>query len=238
VYTIAKPVRDKQKYLTDFAPLVKRIAYHMMAKLPASVDVDDMIQAGMMGLLDAVNRYEDNHGAQFETYAARRIQGAILDELRQNDWLPRRCRKTMRDIEAAMSRLQQRLGRTPTESELAKELNVKLSEYQEMLQESRGYQLIYYDELEGSDDDHFLDRHCTASPGAEPLERLMDSSLREALVAAIDGLPEREKMVMSLHYEQELNLKEIGEVLGVSESRVCQIHTQAVARLRAKLRED
>lgn len=235
MYTAAGTI-DKQQYINQFAPLVRRIAHYMMAKLPASVQLDDIIQAGMIGLFDAVNRYQGSLGAQFESYAAQRIRGAILDELRQADWLPRSMRKNMRRIEAVVNTLEQRLGRAPTEPELAKELGMSLADYQEMLQDARGCQLIYFDDLKGSDSDHFLDSHC-ADNGANPLEMLIDENLRALLIRAIEDLPPREKMVMGMHYEQELNLREIGEVLGVSESRVCQLHSQAIARLRAKMRK-
>jgi len=207
----------------------------MMARLPASVELDDIIQAGMMGLLDAINRYEDNHGARFDTYAAQRIRGAILDELREHDWLPRNSRKNMRRIEAVIHKLEQRSGRAPSETEVAAELKVPLDEYQTMLQDARGYQIFHYEDMLDSDE-HFLDRNISdEQPG--PLDQLLDEAKRKQLVSAIGSLPEREKTVMSLYYERELNLREIGAVLGVSESRVCQIHTQAIARLRAQLRD-
>lgn len=228
-------ILDKEQFLVEFAPLVKRIAHHMMVRLPASVEVDDLIQAGMIGLLDAINRYEGSYGRQFESYAAQRIRGSILDELREFDWLPRSLRKKMRQIEVAMSTLEQRLGCPPSEQELAAELNLSLEEYYEALQEARGGQLIYYEDFQEEDEDHFLDRLC-AKFDNEPLEILLDKKLRESLIAVIENLPEREKMVMGMHYEQEMNLREIGEVLGVSESRVCQIHAQAIARLRLRLR--
>ena len=199
------------------------------------VEVDDVIQAGMMGLLDAVNRYQESLGAQFETYASQRIRGAILDELRSCDWVPRSVRKNMRRIEAAVNELEQKLKRTPTEQELATHLKASLAEYQQWLQDARGYQLVYYEDFQETDDDRFLDRHA-ASSHPDPADVLEEEGMRELLVAAIDSLPEREKLMMSLYYEKDLNLREIGEVLGVSESRVCQLHTQAIARLRAKMR--
>jgi RNA polymerase sigma factor FliA len=226
---------DKDQFVAEYTPLVKRIAYHMMAKLPASVQVDDLIQAGMIGLLDAISRYEGSYGRQFESYAAQRIRGSILDELREADWLPRSLRKKMRQIEAAMRALEQRLGYPPSEQDLAKELNMSLEEYQEALQDARGGQLIYYEDFQEDDEDHFLDRLC-GNKDNEPLDQLLDKNLRELLIDAIDKLPPREKLVMGMHYEQEMNLREIGEVLGVSESRVCQLNTQAIARLRTRLR--
>jgi RNA polymerase sigma factor for flagellar operon FliA len=228
---------DKNQLLAEHAPLVKRLAHQLKAKLPPSVEVDDLIQAGMIGLLDAVSRYEETHGAQFETYAVQRIRGAMLDELRSSDWLPRSMRQNMRKIEEAMSVLQQRLGRPPNESEVAKQLKLSLVDYQELLTEGGGHQLVYYEDFhdtEGSE--HFLDRYCTDEVN-DPLQTLMNSGFRAALIEAIETLPEREKILMGLYYEQEMNLKEIGAVMGVSESRVCQIHSQAIARLRSTLRE-
>lgn len=234
MYT-ANGLSDKEQCLKEYAPLVKRIAHHMMVKLPSSVEVDDIIQAGMMGLLDAAGRYDELRGAQFETYAAQRIRGAMLDELRGADWLPRSLRRDMRRIESAIHRLQQLFGRAPAESEIAKELGVSLPEYQQMLLEARGAQLIYYEDLHNEGDEDFFDRH-EFDGDASPMELLQDDRFKIALVHAIDTLPERERLMMSLHYEQDLNLREIGEVMGVTESRVCQIHSQAIARLRTSLK--
>jgi RNA polymerase sigma factor for flagellar operon FliA len=235
MYTV-KGKADKDHLLTEHMPLVKRLAHHMKAKLPPSVEVDDLVQAGMIGLLDAINRYEETHGAQFETYAVLRIRGAMLDELRNSDWLPRSMRQNMRKIEMAMSTLQQRLGHPPTESEVAKLLKLSLADYQDMLSDGGGHQLLYYEDFHDNDgNDSFLDRY--AVDDADPLRSLLDGDFRQAVIDAIDGLPPREKILMGLYYEEELNLKEIGAVMGVSESRVSQLHTQAVARLRAALRE-
>jgi RNA polymerase sigma factor FliA len=236
MYTV-KGKADKNHLLTEHMPLVKRLAHHMKAKLPPSVEVDDLVQAGMMGLLDAINRYEDNHGAQFETYAVLRIRGAMLDELRNSDWMPRSTRQNMRKVEAAMEALQQRLGRPASESEIAKSLKMSLSDYQEMLGDGGGHQLLYYEDFHDTEEgsDGFLDRY--AVDDSDPLRSLLDTGFRQAVIDAIDALPPREKMLMGLYYEEELNLKEIGAVMGVSESRVSQLHTQAVSRLRAALRE-
>ena len=234
MYT-ANGLNDKEQCIKEYAPLVKRIAHHLMARLPSSVSVDDIIQAGMIGLLEAAGRYDELRGAQFETFAAQRIRGAMLDELRQADWMPRSLRRDMRRIEAAMNILQQRLGVMPSETEIARELGMQLTEYQQMLFESRGAQLMYYEDFHGEGDEDFFDRYDVDSD-ADPLNLLQDEHFREALIKAIDGLPERERMLMGMHYEQEMNLREIGEVMGVSESRVCQLHSQAVARLRSSLK--
>ena len=235
MYTV-KGKADKNSLLTEHMPLVKRLAHQMKAKLPASVEVDDLIQAGMMGLLDAINRYEENHGAQFETYAVLRIRGAMVDELRSSDWMPRSTRANMRKVEQAMATLQQQLGRPPSESEVAKSLKLSLADYQDLLGDSGGHQLVYYEDFHDEDgNDSFLDRY--AVDDDDPLKSLLDTDFRQSVIDAIDALPPREKMLMGLYYEEELNLKEIGAVMGVSESRVSQLHSQAVARLRTYLRE-
>ena len=227
---------NKDQLVQRFAPLVKRIAYHLMARLPSSVQVDDLVQNGMMGLLDAISRFEAGMGAQFETYAVQRIRGAMLDELRSSDWLPRSTRQNMRKIEAAMTALQQKLGRPPTETEVAKSMKMSLGDYQDLLGDSGGHQLVYYEDFKGEDDDgSFLDRYSVDDE--DPLRALLETDFRQAVINAIDNLPPREKILMGLYYEEELNLKEIGAVMGVSESRVSQLHTQAVARLRAALKE-
>lgn len=228
----ASGLNDKDQCLREYAHLVKRLAHQMMTKLPYSVQIDDLIQAGMMGLLDAASRYDELLGAQFETYATQRIRGAMLDELREADWLPRSMRRDMRRIELAISRLQQKLGRAPGESEIAVELELTLAEYQQMLQESRGAQLVYYEDFQGEDHEDFFERF-EFGVDANPLNLLEDERFKAELVHAIASLPEREKMLMGMIYEQEMNLREIGEVLGVGESRVSQLHSQAVARLRS-----
>ncbi len=234
MYT-ANGLKDKDYCLRQYAPLVKRLAHQLMTKLPYSVQIDDIIQAGMMGLLDAASRYDDLHGAQFETYATQRIRGAMLDELRQADWLPRSMRRDMRQIEVAISRLQQQLGKPPNETEIAKEMKISLAEYQQKLQEARGAQLVYFEDFHDEGEHDFFERF-TSDHDADPMDILQDERFREALMQAIENLPERESMLMGMLYEQEMNLREIGEVLGVSESRVSQLHSQAVARLRTALK--
>jgi RNA polymerase sigma factor FliA len=221
---------SQAEVLTKYAPLVRRLGLQLVAKMPASVDLDDLIQAGMIGLLDAAGRYKEDQGAQFETYASQRIRGAMLDELRSNDWLPRSLRRTSREVETAVHKVEQ------SEAEIAGQLQMPLDEYQSMLQDLHGSQLIYYEDFDRSaDDEPFLDRYCVDH--SDPLSALLDDSLRSALVEAIDRLPDREKLLMSLYYERGMNLREIGAVMEVSESRVCQLHSQAVARLRTRLRE-
>lgn len=231
----ASGLQDKDQCLRDFAPLVKRLAHQMMSRLPYSVQIDDIIQAGMMGLLDAASRYDEIHGAQFETYATQRIRGAMLDELRSADWLPRSLRRDMRRIEQAVSRLQQKLGKAPNETDIARELDVSLVEYQQMLQEARGAQLIYYEDFQDEDHDDFFEKF-EFSNDTDPLALLQDDRFKSELARAIELLPERERMLMGMIYEQELNLREVGEVFGVSESRISQLHSQAVGRLRSSLK--
>lgn len=228
---------DMQRYVGEYAPMVRRIAHHLLTRLPASVQIDDLIQAGMMGLMDAINRYEATQGTQFETYASQRIRGAMLDELRGSDWLPRALRRKQRTIEQAMSRLEQKFGRAPGERELAGELGVSLEQYQEMLGEARGAQLVYAEDFGDAESNGSLFDNHSAQPEDEPLTRLKDDRLRRALAAAIAKLPEREKTVMGLYYEHDMNFREIGAVLEVTESRVCQIHSQAIARLRTRLHD-
>jgi RNA polymerase sigma factor for flagellar operon FliA len=232
MYATAEPT-DR---IREFAPLVRRLAHHLAARLPASVELDDIIQAGMIGLMDAASRYEEGHGTQFETFASQRIKGAMLDELRQNDWMPRSVRKTLRQIEQAIARLEQRHSRPPTEDEIARELGVTLASYQSQLAGARGMELVLFDDLGRADDDDYLARHVPDNR-ENPSARLEDRQFREALIRGIDALPEREKLLLSLYYEQELNFKEIAAVLEVSESRVCQLHGQAVARLRSRMKD-
>jgi RNA polymerase sigma factor for flagellar operon FliA len=215
---------------------VRRLAHQMIAKLPANVELDDLIQVGMIGLNDALSRFDANQGVQFETFATQRIRGAMLDELRGGDWMSRGDRRHQRSIEAAVRKLEQRLQRAPSESEIADEMGMMLGDYQELLGKVRGTQLFYLEDLSGDDGDDFLDRH-VADEGANPLDMLEDHRMREALVDAIGKLPEREQHVMSMYYEHDMNLKEIAAVLGVTESRVCQLHSQSIARLRSKLRQ-
>jgi RNA polymerase sigma factor FliA len=222
--------------LKQYTPLVRRLAHQMIAKLPANVQIDDLIQVGMIGLHDAMSRFDAAQGVQFETFATQRIRGAMLDDLRSGDWMSRGDRKQQRQIEAAVHKLEQQYGRAPAESEIAKEMGLSLGDYQDVLTKVRGTQLVYLEDMTGDDGDQdFLDRH-VADASSDPLAMLNDQRMREALVDAIKLLPEREQYVMSMYYEHDMNLKEIAAVLKVTESRVCQLHSQSIARLRSKLR--
>jgi RNA polymerase sigma factor for flagellar operon FliA len=235
MYT-AKGQLDLNSTLKQYSPLVRRLAHQMIAKLPANVEIDDLIQVGMIGLADAMTRFDAAQGVQFETFATQRIRGAMLDELRGADWMSRGNRKQQREIETALHKLQQKLGRAPQESEIAKEMGLSLADYQELLGKVRGTQLVYLEDMSGDDgDNEFLDRH-VGDDESNPLAQLQDHRMREALVEAIKVLPEREQYVMSMYYEHDMNLKEIAAVLKVTESRVCQLHSQSIARLRVKLR--
>jgi len=226
---------DNERVIRDYAYLVNLIAHQMMSRLPASVQVNDLIQVGLLGLLDAASKYEDGHSAMFETYARQRIKGAMLDELREADWVPRGIRSEMRKTSDAINHLQQALGREPGELEIADQLQITLAEYQKKLTESCGAQLMYYEDFNDEDNEDFLNRF-DLQDESNPLSVLEDDRFKTTLEREVERLPEREKIVMGLIYEQEVNLKEIGLMIGVSESRVSQLHTQAVARLRARLR--
>lgn len=227
----------------QYAPRVRRLALQLAARLPSSVELDDLVQAGMMGLLDAVRRYRETPSAQFDTYAVTRIRGAMLDELRAQDWLPRSVRSKSRQIEQALSALGQSLGRPPNEAETAQALGMPLRDYQALLEEAQGAQVLHYEDLarQNQKGDHALDVLTTGSSGGEeqwqdnPLNQLVSKGLRQALVAAIAALPEREALLLSLQFEQNLNQREIAAVMGLTEGRVSQIRSQAVARIRASL---
>ena len=236
MYT-AKGRLDLSSTLKQYSGLVRRLAHQMIAKLPANVEIDDLIQVGMIGLNDALGRFDSGQGVQFETFATQRIRGAMLDELRGSDWMSRGNRRQQRSIESAVHKLEQKLGRAPIESEIAKEMGLTVGDYQELLGKVRGTQLVYLEDMSGDDgDDDYLDRH-VGNDDINPMALLEDRRMREALVEAIKNLPEREQYVMSMYYEHDMNLKEIAAVLGVTESRVCQLHSQSIARLRVKLRE-
>ncbi len=227
------PQETREERLTRHLPLVHRIAGQMAAQLPASVDIADLEQAGMIGLWDALERGSDQAAAQFGAYAAIRIRGAIYDELRRQDWLPRRSRVQERAIQKTMQALTQSLGRPPDDTEVAAALGWTLEAYQSVLAQT-SLQLLYLEDLGPGDGIEFTERHADLSI-AEPDAALQDEQLERDLRDAILALPERERLILSLYYQEELQLKEIGQVLEVSESRVSQLMKQAVMRLRASL---
>ncbi|AQU84614.1 MAG: RNA polymerase sigma factor FliA [Halomonas sp.] len=231
MYTAQGRIKQSE-LLTQYMPLVRRQALTLQVRLPASIELDDLIQAGMVGLLEALSRFDAAQGATFATFASQRIRGAMMDELRTRDWLPRSVRRSARAMDSAVRRLEQQLGRAPEEHEIARELGVPLSEYQQLLNDTNSGQLLPFEEL-GTDSGE------SASGGASnvPFDQLLDSQQRQTLIDAIEALPEREKLLMALYYQEEMNLKEVGVVLGVTESRVSQLHSQAVSRLRARLHD-
>lgn len=232
MYSRTSERTEQEQLINRYAPLVKRIAYHLLARLPASVQVEDLMQAGMIGLLEASRKYDSGKGASFETYAGIRIRGAMLDEVRKGDWAPRSVHRNTRMVTDAIRAVEARTGRDAKDSEVAAELKLSLDEYYGILGDTMGSRLFSFDDLmEGGE--HGLEE--SGSHELEPGRGLEDERFRKALADAIANLPERERLVLSLYYDEELNLKEIGEVLGVSESRVCQLHSQCAARLRARL---
>lgn len=218
----------------DYALLVKRIAHHMMLRMPASVQVEDLIQAGMIGLLEAAQKFDDSKGASFETYAGIRIRGAIVDEMRRGDWAPRSVHRNSRRVAEAVSKVEARQGHDASDEEVAAEMGVELDEYHQILLDTTSSRLFSYDEVR-EDDDGIDGQIVKERQMDNPLNDFQRSSMMKALSEEILKLPERERLVMALYYDEELNLKEIGAVIGVSESRVSQIHTQAALRLKARL---
>ena len=207
------------------AELVKRIAYHLAGRLPASVEVDDLIQAGMLGLLEAASNYAANRGASFETYAGIRIRGAMIDALRKLDWAPRSVHRKARAVAAVVQEIERSTGRDARDVEIAEKMGVSLGEYHSIVQDAASCRLATLDDTTAA----------TAAGSADPFREASDERFREALAQAIESLPERERLVMSLYYTDGLNLKEIGAVLKVTESRACQLHGQALVRLKARL---
>lgn len=226
--------QTQEALVKTHALLVKRIAYHLLGRLPQSVQLDDLIQAGMMGLLEAAKHYDASKGASFETYAGIRIRGYILDEVRQNDWVPRSVHRNARMIAEAVKALENRLGREAGDMEIAAELGLPVNEYHDMLQDSISSHLYGFDDLGVSEDILQIEG---SGVSTEPHVTVLHNDLMKRLAEMIEGLPHKERLVLSLYYEQDLNLKEIGEVIEVSESRVSQILTQATLRLKARISE-
>lgn len=218
------------------AVLVKRIAHHLMGRLPDSVQVEDLIQAGMIGLLEAAKNYDRSKGATFETYAGIRIRGSMLDEVRKGDWVPRSVHRNSRRITEAIREVEMRTGRDAQDQEVAELMGVGLDQFYELLKDTRSARLFSYEEMLESEHHQEGDAKWPAVE-AGPYRENEVMGMHGAMVEAIKTLPEREQLVLSLYYDEELNLKEIGAVLGVSESRVSQIHSQATHRLRSRLRD-
>lgn len=223
---------DHERLVTQYASLVKRIAYHIMSRLPPSVQVDDLIQAGMIGLLEAARNYDAGQGASFETYAGIRIRGAMLDEIRKGDWAPRSVHRKARQVAEAVRGIENATGRDAKDHEVAKALGMSLDEYHKTLQDANGCRLLSFEEM-GVNEDGISARLGRTDGG--PFEGVQREDFKRNLAEAIAGLPDRERLVLTLYYDEDLNLREIGAVIGVSESRVSQIHSQALLRLQARL---
>ncbi|HHI92597.1 MAG TPA: RNA polymerase sigma factor FliA [Gammaproteobacteria bacterium] len=220
--------------VTKYAPLVKRIAYHLKARLPATVVVDDLLQAGMIGLLEASRKYDASQGASFETYAGIRIRGSMLDELRRNDWAPKSVHRKIRDITQAIRTIEHREGRDARDEEVVELLGISRDEYFKTLQDVSSHRVLSWDEI-GIDEDAF--GHSAGDNKTSVHDQLEKQHFQAKLSDSISSLPEREKMIVSLYYESELNLREIGSVMNVSESRISQLLSQAHIRLRARMRD-
>lgn len=225
---------ERDSLVESHLPLVKFIADRMAMKLPASVDRDDLISAGMIGLLDAVDKYDSSRGVMFKTYAEMRVRGAMLDSLRDLDWAPRSMRRRAREVEAAYLQIEQNYNRPAKEEEVASLLGLSMQEFHRLLGDLRGLTVTGLD-YEDDDDAVTRSRQIPIDPSQTPLAQYEQTEISERLIAAIDRLPERERQVMALYYVEELNMKEVGAVLGITESRVSQVHTQAIVRLRAAL---
>ena len=217
-----------------YGPLVKRIAHHLAGRLPPSVQPDDLIQAGMIGLLEAGRNYDATKGASFETYAGIRVRGSMLDEIRKGDWVPRSVHRNARKVAEVIRSLEHRLGRDVRDSDVAENMGVTIHEYHQILQDVTGCRMLGYEDIGVSED---MLSEGLSSQLPEPLDGLQEADFRHNLANQIANLPERERLVLALYYDEELNLREIGEVLGVTESRVCQIHGQAMVRLQARMQD-
>lgn len=223
---------NKSVLLEQYTVLVKRIAYHLLARLPASVLIDDLIQSGMIGLLEASNNFDASKGASFETFAGIRIRGAMLDEIRRGDWTPRSVHKNSRMVSDAIKVLESQLGRDVTDKEVADKLDISLNEYHHILNDVSSGKIVGVDDL-GINEDALNSKQEAICD--EPYRKIEQVFFKRALSECISTLPERESLVLSLYYDEELNLREIGQVLDVSESRVSQIHSQAMHRLKARM---
>lgn len=221
---------DWQQYIY----LVRNEALKLVARLPATVELDDLLQVGYIGLLDTIKRYDAAQGNSFATFAVPRIKGAMLDELRKRDWLPRQVRKKIKDVTYAINQLEQQLGVAPTDQQIAEYLQVSLAEYHKILLDSNFSQICSYDELQKKLGDNI---DVMIEPGADnnPFAAIISDEIRNVIIQQIDNLPEKEKIALALYYQEDLNLKEIGKVMNISESRVSQLHSQAIKRIRSKV---
>ncbi len=221
---------SNEELIKEYTPLVKRIAHHLLARLPSVIQAEDLIQAGMIGLIEAARNFDEQKGASFVTYAGIRIRGSMLDEIRKGDWAPRSVHKNTRRVAAAMRKVENETGKDARDTDVAKTLGIGLEEYHQILQDSNCSRIFAFDDI-GITEDAFD----FPNPISGPLEGIQREDFKEKLSCEISKLPDREKLVLALYYDEELNLREVGEVLGVSESRISQIHSQAMVRLKSRL---
>jgi RNA polymerase sigma factor for flagellar operon FliA len=226
---------ERERQLVEHLPMVRYIARRIHERLPQHVEIDDLVSAGVFGLMDAFKKFDHNKKVQFKSYAQFRVRGAILDSLRELDWSPRELRRKGRAVEEAIRTLTQRLSRAPQEAEIAQEMNLALPEFQQLLGELKGLEIGSLHAERGEDSGEEELAFLPASPEEDPLFQCMKGEMKQRLVDAIEGLPEKERLVLTLYYYEELTMKEIGLTLGVVESRVSQIHSAVVLRLRAAL---
>jgi RNA polymerase sigma factor for flagellar operon FliA len=225
--------RDEQ--IVRYLPLVKYLALRMLARLPSHVELDDLINYGIIGLMDAVDKFDQSRGVKFKTYAELRIRGAILDGLRELDWVPRSYRRRQRELERAYRKLESELGRNVTDEEVALELQIDLDEFYALLDSLKGVQLGSIEAI-GRDGEENLVEYIPDREENSPTFIMEKIELQKLLAVGIDGLPEKERLVLSLYYFEGLTMKEVGLVLGITESRVSQLHSKAVIRLRGRLK--
>nr|CRH06999.1 RNA polymerase, sigma 28 (sigma F) factor [Candidatus Magnetococcus massalia] len=228
----------REQIILKFAPLVRYVAGRIAMKLPQSVDLDDLYQVGVLGLIDAVSKFDPERGIKFQTYAEFRIRGAILDELRAIDWVPRQLRQNATAIQEAYSNLEAKHGRPADDAEVAESLGLSITEFHEQLDQVRGISIISFEDIRPNTDDEEWDvLEVLADPSVEdPVETIGLMELREAMADAIDTLPEKERLVVTLYYFEELTMNEIGDVLGLTESRISQLHSKAALRMRARIK--
>ncbi len=227
-------VEVEQNYVSEYAPLVKRIAHHLIARLPSSVLAEDLVQAGMIGLIEASRNFNPTKGASFSTYAGIRIRGSMLDEMRKGDWAPRSVHRNTRKVHKAIREVENKNGRDAKDIEVAELMGLTIKEYHSILQDTKGAKVFTFEEM-GIDDDILSSTTTIALMG--PLEKLQKDNFYKVLASEIARLPERERLVLSLYYDEELNLREVGDILNVSESRISQIHSQAMTRLQLRMQE-
>jgi len=228
----SEQVSNHNQLVEKHASLVKRIACHLINRLPASVQLEDLIQAGMIGLLEASRNYDPTQGASFETYAGIRIRGSMLDEIRKNDWAPRSVHRKSRMVAEAVREIENEHGRDARDTEIAATLDMPIEDYYKILQDNSYHKVLSVEDM-GLGEESLLDNLSDNAPGV--LDGLQKEDMQRIIAEAVASLPERERLVMALYYDEELNLREIGAVMGVSESRVSQIHSQAVIRLQARM---